>query len=355
VLLQAGELVMEIMDIISCCINIMEKSRTIFSRLSGFNITGLPELFDSASEDMLKFKEHFEKMLSDVIAGNIFYMEENIDDAHARLMSAYNELSKIGIEVAEKKNPDLKEALNMAVLVEYCTALSAIRYLLPRQEKSEDYSSIPNPERHLEHFTEGVRKFARDSSDWKVLLKLSESALFLVRKFYELERKFEIDYLTTTLNRTSFLKKSSELLSRAVRYSHPFSFFLLDLDDLRNVNAKWGLSVGDEVLKMSGVALKTMIRETDTVGRIGGEEFGIAVLSDPWEGILSMAKKIRDRFSNESILLYPEVTLTVSMGIVYIENPEKKNLRFDDILYMAEQSMTKAKLSGKNCFELQKV
>jgi diguanylate cyclase (GGDEF)-like protein len=95
----------------------------------------------------------------------------------------------------------------------------------------------------------------------------------------ELERLADSDTLTPLLNRRAFLREVERGIARVARHGTPVAVMIADLDGLRAINDRAGHQAGDAALLHVGYALKGMVRATDIVARIGGDEFGL-VLED---------------------------------------------------------------------------
>jgi len=93
----------------------------------------------------------------------------------------------------------------------------------------------------------------------------------------ELERLADSDTLTPLLNRRAFLREVERGIARVARHGTPVAVMIADLDGLKAINDGAGHQAGDAVLLHVGYALKSMVRATDIVARIGGDEFGIVM------------------------------------------------------------------------------
>lgn len=149
-----------------------------------------------------------------------------------------------------------------------------------------------------------------------------------------------IDGLTRIPNRRAtqlFLEKE---LSRAQRNNSEFSVLLIDIDNFKQVNDRWGHSVGDHVLVKTASVFQSMIRKQDWVGRWGGEEF-LILLPGPCNAEV-LAERVRREIAN---LKYGQGTasfgITVSIGVACA----KQSDQIDQILKNADKALYKAKLT----------
>ena len=116
-----------------------------------------------------------------------------------------------------------------------------------------------------------------------------------------IERQATIDGLTGLYNHRFFWERLRDEVARARRYGQPLSLLMLDLDDFKHVNDRFGHPVGDELLRAVGQALQTQIRQgVDCAARYGGEEFAVILPSTESElesgdldGAVTTAERIR--------------------------------------------------------------
>lgn len=147
-----------------------------------------------------------------------------------------------------------------------------------------------------------------------------------------------IDVLTRIPNRRAtqaFLEKE---LSRAQRHQSEFSVLLIDIDNFKQVNDRWGHAVGDEVLvKLAGL-FQSMIRKQDLVGRWGGEEF-LVVVPGPCDAEV-LAERIRSEVARAEYRHgSASFHITVSIGIACAQLP----INGDEILKQADEALYRAK------------
>ena len=105
----------------------------------------------------------------------------------------------------------------------------------------------------------------------------------------QLESLSVTDELTQLLNRRGFLQQFQVSLSISQRNKTGGSLMILDLDKFKQINDTYGHLAGDEVLKNVGIAISTVVRESDIVGRIGGDEFSILM---PGASPVTVTKRI---------------------------------------------------------------
>jgi len=144
------------------------------------------------------------------------------------------------------------------------------------------------------------------------------------------------DKLKRELERHAFL---------ADRYRRTFSFCMLDLDNFKQINDRFGHLCGDSVIKKFAAILKDRLRRSDVIGRYGGEEFGIILPDESPEVALSVMEKIRLELAETLHRINGvEITVTVSGGIAGYPCGESVS----DLIYKADKALYLAKAEGKN-------
>src|SRR5262249_53974097 len=155
------------------------------------------------------------------------------------------------------------------------------------------------------------------------------------------------DALTGLANRAVLLEKTEEALARLRRRGEPFTIFMLDLDLFKAVNDSLGHPVGDELLKLVARRLSACMRETDTGGGLGGDEFAILTLSDAdqREGAIVTATRLLEAVSAPYNLDGHQLDIGTSIGIALA--PEH-GTDVDQLMKNADLALYKAKSTGRN-------
>ncbi len=158
----------------------------------------------------------------------------------------------------------------------------------------------------------------------------------------ELEDLAIHDPLTRVLNARAFSERLTEELHRNRRYRRPVSLLYLDLDNFKILNDTRGHQTGDTVLRLVADAMRLAVRETDLVGRMGGDEF--AVLMPETDGTLADAAALRLAEGIKGA--FPTTpAVTASIGVVSFDDTAATA---DEILGRADQAMYEAKRAGKD-------
>ena len=155
------------------------------------------------------------------------------------------------------------------------------------------------------------------------------------------------DLLTQVASRGGVLSTLSAEVGRAVRYGRPLSVAFVDLDHFKGINDSHGHHVGDVVLRGVADLLRTNLRQTDVVGRYGGDEFMIVLPETGPPAAGEVAEKLRLLIQGASFDASPglSITLTISVGIA---GGQGKALGAESLVRDADQAMYAAKSLGRN-------
>lgn len=151
------------------------------------------------------------------------------------------------------------------------------------------------------------------------------------------------DYVTDILNARAFHETARIEISRARRYHHPLTVAYFDLDDFKSVNDRFGHTRGDAVLRQIAATLRGSLRESDTVARVGGDEFVVLLPETRHEQAQEALTKLQRALADAMRSIGNGVT--VSIGATVFEVPPAD---VDALISAADAMMYKAKASGKN-------
>ncbi len=155
------------------------------------------------------------------------------------------------------------------------------------------------------------------------------------------------DPLTDLPNRLLLKSRISFLLAEMKRYNQLFAVLYIDLDGFKSINDTMGHESGDELLVEVAKRLKECVRDSDTVARIGGDEFVVLLnrISGP-DSCSAAAEKILAALSSEFLLEKGSALIGGSVGIT-LSRPEVDGEGMDTMLSRADQAMYKVKKNGK--------
>jgi diguanylate cyclase (GGDEF)-like protein len=155
----------------------------------------------------------------------------------------------------------------------------------------------------------------------------------------------QTDALTNLANRRYLIKQLEREFDRARRYHRPLSLIYLDLDGFKNLNDQHGHLFGDEILRGVARSLKSVLRSTDLLARIGGDEFAVLLPETNIDGAKNVAQKLRKALLAYGNQLSPAIPpLTFCAGVSRMREGDNS---IDDILARADSAQYLAKESGK--------
>lgn len=153
------------------------------------------------------------------------------------------------------------------------------------------------------------------------------------------------DPLTSLPNRRQLFEQLEQEFARAQRYRRPFCLLYIDLDGFKTINDQFGHLFGDEILRGSARSMRAVLRTTDLLARIGGDEFAVLLPETDLSGATSVATKLRKALVAYGSQLSPSMpSLTLSVGIGQIKPDDEA---IEEILARADKAQYLAKSSGK--------
>lgn len=163
----------------------------------------------------------------------------------------------------------------------------------------------------------------------------------------ELERLATHDSLTGLYNRHELMRRLHKDVARAERYQHPLCVLLIDIDNFKQVNDRFGHQTGDEVLCRFGAMLRETIRSVDYAGRYGGEELVVVLPETCMREGLEIAERLRsyaelERWSQASNDIG---TITISIGVAAYPDLEGTA---EELFFAADRALYRAKNGGRN-------
>ncbi|MTI48591.1 MAG: diguanylate cyclase [Firmicutes bacterium] len=195
-------------------------------------------------------------------------------------------------------------------------------------------------------YLDSDRLFNRFDQERFELIEALSYLSFINIDNYNLKKTSSIDMLTGTYTRKYFDILSGEILKKNKKAGLSLAVIMIDIDKFKVVNDTFGHRTGDEVLSKVGDIILDNVRDTDIVGRYGGEEFIIMLPNTSKEDSIKVAEKIRQKIEKAQ-LLGEEHPLTISLGISILP---KHGQYKEELIEKADQALYHAKQNGRNNF-----
>jgi len=268
------------------------------------------------------------------VAANIIKADNNI------VWATMN--PKEGIKIAEAKTPDL---ILLDVQMPVMDGYEACKILKSKAQTKEIpivfMTARTDDESIHKAYNEGGADYITKPIKKLELLARVNTQLKLSSMIRSLKEASVTDGLTKLYNHKKILELLELEIERAKRYKRPLSIMMLDIDRFKSVNDTYGHVFGDTVLERLASQIKQQIRDMDTVGRYGGEEFLIIFPEINKLQALEVAQRLRK--SVESLTFENGLTITISGGLAEIADGKDQVL-----VNEADNNLYKAKNTGRN-------
>ncbi len=225
--------------------------------------------------------------------------------------------------------------------------------ILKSDEKTQEipiiFLTARNDEKAIEKaYTLGAADYISKPFLPKELLARVKKELRIHALIQKLENLASRDELTQLYNRRFFYESANKMIEYAKRHNHPLSIIMLDIDHFKLVNDTFGHANGDLVLKSLSQTMEATQRKSDTIVRLGGEEFAILLPDTNEEQAIQIAEKLRHKIEQTPVNLTTdnEINYTISLGVSQINTLTDKNI--DDSLQRADEALYRAKEKGRN-------
>jgi diguanylate cyclase (GGDEF)-like protein len=154
------------------------------------------------------------------------------------------------------------------------------------------------------------------------------------------------DPKTGLLNATAWQREADAEVTRALRAGGPLSLLLVDVDHFKRVNDSYGHLIGDDVLRALATELRQQVRESDVVGRFGGEEFTVLLPRTDGDGACRIAERLRSSACALSVATADtQISVTVSIGVAELG---QHGHDLFELLAAADLALYRAKDEGRN-------
>lgn len=172
----------------------------------------------------------------------------------------------------------------------------------------------------------------------------------------EMTQLASIDSLTSVYNRGYFYKKSLTALSSkaSLKKSGVSAFFVLDLDDFKQINDQHGHLCGDQALVCFAEALRSIFHYPNVVARLGGDEFAVLLCNATEAEVASFAQSVLDRVRNAALVTEQgTVNFTASIGVATFQGQGEQV--FEKAFQTADKALYEVKRAGRDGYKIQAV
>lgn len=170
-----------------------------------------------------------------------------------------------------------------------------------------------------------------------------------IRLFEKIQRQATTDGLTNLVNYRTFYRTLEKEMWRSRRYNERISIIMIDIDNLKNINDKYGHRTGDEVIRQVSRQIQGCVRHMDTAARYGGDEFAIILPNTSVSEAKLVAKRMVENVSKTKLKLNSgKISLSISVGLGEY-GPESSPM---DMTHYSDQALYSAKKAGKNTFRI---
>ncbi len=155
------------------------------------------------------------------------------------------------------------------------------------------------------------------------------------------------DVLTGIPNRRAFMDRLRAEVARAVRHSTALCVAMVDIDHFKSVNDTYGHATGDVVIRSVANALSDAVRDSDIVGRLGGEEFAVILPDSRLEDATQTCERLRQSIENTTVSTDEGKPLSVTASLGLVEYT-KSDQTADTLLNLADEALYESKQNGRN-------
>jgi diguanylate cyclase (GGDEF)-like protein len=212
---------------------------------------------------------------------------------------------------------------------------------LPADRASGDLGTV------LRGFNSMVSQLRSSHRETQTSLRALQEQNQAFQKRHDTLARLSVTDGLTELNNHRFFQDQLRLeLKRMARTGEGLSMLIIDIDDFKKLNDRYGHAAGDEFLKQLARILKESVRDTDLLARYGGEEFVIITPGTELEGAVVLAEKLRTSVAETSFIVDDTMRprrMTVSIGVA------QYNRSRTELFTAADAALYRAKAAGKDC------
>jgi diguanylate cyclase (GGDEF)-like protein len=329
-------------EIITLCQQLDMKAAEVYTELTSLAET--PELQEFWQKMAAEERTHvkFWEMVTDLEQCGV--LPQFFDDPETIIGELRNTSQKIELLRERcRKAPDVGNQFILAFRVEFYLLHPVFETFFHFVNQiSEEPTPEDHYEDHLNNFIAALNRWGSVTPELELvgetLTRLwHENKLLAIQSFH--------DPLTDVMNRRGFFATIPPLLHYAQRRGLSATVMMIDIDDFKSVNDRYGHQKGDEVIKGVAHSIRTHTRGSDLVGRYGGEEFIVFLLDVNGQKSLAIAEKIRAYIAAECFTAIP-VTASIGCTTGMLGNDVDKEIV--SLIARADSNLLRAKNGGKN-------
>ncbi|WP_428607192.1 sensor domain-containing diguanylate cyclase [Sedimenticola sp.] len=165
----------------------------------------------------------------------------------------------------------------------------------------------------------------------------------------QLKEMASTDPLTGIFNRRHFMQEVESQLAYSKRYGTPLAFMVIDIDHFKQLNDSGGHALGDEAILQFTAVTRETIRVVDIFGRMGGDEFAIAMPDTDTKAARVLAERLREKISHLTIANDLHSTrMTISIGLSAFTGNGQSDESVNTLMHQTDRALYKAKRAGRN-------
>ena len=165
----------------------------------------------------------------------------------------------------------------------------------------------------------------------------------------ELRQVLSTDQLTGAMARAAWFDVAGSEVTRARRYNRAISLLVLDIDHFKSVNDQLGHTAGDDVLRQVAQVVLGQLRQSDVLGRFGGEEFVVLLPETVLADATNLAERVREAVKQASYPGHDALRCTISIGVAELSPSEE---RIGTLFERADSAVLQAKTKGRDRVEI---
>lgn len=287
-----------------------------------------------------------------VSLGEVLLMQNELDNAEQELLNALDMATQADMRNEQARCHQLlsyayEQRGQLGKALEYYKFFHSLRESIAGESVVKQVAALK-----MSHQIETAQRDAEIQrlQNEKLQLELDEHK----RMHIILENLATRDPLTNLYNRRHFLALAEKEWKRALRYKHPISVLMIDLDHFKKINDTYGHATGDQVLITVAGIIQSTLRNTEIAGRYGGDEFAVILPETIGKNGLIVGKRIHDEIDNQS--MHAETgtfTLSVSIGVAESLDVNRKKVKtLYELINRADQALYISKKSANNPISL---